>query len=388
MPAFTRVVSSSRHSTALGRSAPMVAVGLRRGFGRRDSRRTRRRFGNVAARAARGEDLPRSVPIGERRLVVRDLSRRRSRIGLSGERTGAHRRRRPRPYRVSATRPRSSTSRRTRVLLRRRRHADRRLRPRRARELPGEQARRPFLAAHEMANAGPPRSRRQAERRRVRRRVPAVFGDQIFDGPGRGVRPRAVRAREVSAGRRRGVRAVQQQVRRVPRGPARSSPRRSCAASRCSTIRTKATAPAAIRARAARTARRRCSRTSRTTTSACRAIRRSRRTTIRRTSTSACAARIAPISPTAATCAARSRCRRCATSRSPRPTSTTASFQTLARCAALLRAPRHESGRVVSHRCGHRPGAEVRRSAAAIRRERQHHRSAVQPPPGRPARAR
>ena len=140
--------------------------------------------------------------------------------------------------------------------------------------------------------------------------------------------------------------------------------RQSCAASRCSTARTRAIAPPAIRAGAAPATRRRCSLTSRTTTSACRAIHGLTPISIRRIATSGFAAPSARISPTI-----RNFCgafkvptlRNVATRKvffSQRP------IHVAARRLALLRAPRHQSRGVLS---GGMPTAPCRSSTICPR---------------------
>ena len=158
-----------------------------------------------------------------------------------------------------------------RFLLRRRRHADRRLQPRRPRRRScgcRRSARCP--PPHEMANASAGRPGRTPRASALCRRVP----------PGvrrRHLRRRAGHAFGRDASRWRSTRnrprlpAVRLQVRPFPRRQAAPDRAASCAASRSSTAPTRATAPAAIRAAAAPTARRRCSPISPTTTWACRA---------------------------------------------------------------------------------------------------------------------
>ena len=167
-----------------------------------------------------------------------------------------------------------------------------------------EQARRPFLAEHEMANETVTDVSDKLSQRNLRRRLHRHVRRRHLRSTGGRIRARAHRDRAVR-NRRPGLRAVRQQVRCVPRRQEPNSAPRNYAASHCSTIRRKATAPRVIRAAAAPAANRRCSRTSATTTSACRATQTFPRTTIRRISTSDCAAPSATISRPRAICAAR-----------------------------------------------------------------------------------
>ena len=206
-----------------------------------------------------------------------------------------------------------------------------------------EQARRPFLAAHEMANAAAADVSDKLSQATYATDFKAVFGNDVFDQP------------EVAFDR--ALTAIARYETEDPDFAPFTSKYDYFLAGKTQLTRGRATRARAVQRSAEgqlrrlsserarrRTANRRCSPTSATTTSACRATQRFPPTTIRPISISGCAGRSATISPPHAICAARSRCRRCATSRVPRRTFHNGRFATLRKrwrstCAAI-RIPR------------------------------------------------
>ena len=210
-----------------------------------------------------------------------------------------------------------------RVFLRQRRHADGRLRPRRAREL-----------AHRTSPASVPGGARNGEcDRRGRRgegqdgalcrRIPPRLRRWNSRCAGRRFRSHAVRAFAVPEGGH-GIPPVRQQIRPVPRRQGRALPAASSRDSRSTTIRPRAIAPPVIQAPAARMAHRRCLPISLTTIWASRATLPSPPTAISAISTWVCAGRSGRTSLRAPTSVVPSRSPRCATSRCAITSSTTA----------------------------------------------------------------